>query len=99
MGAVSLRAAGAAFVFDDRPSLAANLVATWSDSPVGWPCSCPCRRREGRTTLPRQLTVYMATAAAATLGYGLTGGSVQFGLRFGTVTDGWAWEVDAPGNT
>lgn len=86
---------GDVFVFDDRPSLAANLVGNLVGFAGGLALLLPvsAARSEGRTALPRQLTVCMATAAAATLGYGFTGGSVQFGLQFGTVTDGWAAEL------
>ncbi|MEV7192218.1 NACHT domain-containing protein [Streptomyces sp. NPDC093510] len=86
---------GDVFVFDDRPSLAANLVGNLVGFAGGLALLLPvsATRREGRTAVIRQLTVCMATAAAATLGYGLTGGSVQFGLQFGTVTDGWAAEL------
>ncbi|MEU5689708.1 NACHT domain-containing protein [Streptomyces venezuelae] len=101
---------GDVFVFDDKPSLAANLVGNLVGFAGGLALLLPVSvagrgggpalprrvsvaRREGRTALNRQLTVCMATAAAATLGYGLTGGSVQFGLQFGTVTDGWAAEL------
>ncbi|MFI1676447.1 NACHT domain-containing protein [Streptomyces sp. NPDC020607] len=86
---------GDVFVFDDRPSLAANLVGNLVGFAGGLALLLPVSvtRREGRSALPRQLTVCMATAAAATLGYGLTGGSVQFGLQFGTVTDGWVAEL------
>ncbi|MFD6432622.1 NACHT domain-containing protein [Streptomyces venezuelae] len=87
---------GDVFVFDDKPSLAANLVGNLVGFAGGLALLLPVSvaRREGRTAaLTRKLTVCMATAAAATLGYGLTGGSVQFGLQFGTVTDGWAAEL------
>ncbi|MEU5896485.1 NACHT domain-containing protein [Streptomyces venezuelae] len=86
---------GDVFVFDDKPSLAANLVGNLVGFAGGLALLLPvsAARREGRTALPRQLTVCMATAAAATLGYGLSGGSVQFGLQFGTVTDGWVAEL------
>ncbi|ATL25075.1 putative membrane protein [Streptomyces formicae] len=86
---------GDVFVFDDRPSLAANLVGNLVGFAGGLALLLPvsAARREGRTALIRQLTVCMATAAVATLGYGLTGGSVQFGLQFGTVTDGWVAEL------
>lgn len=86
---------GDVFVFDDRPSLAANLVGNLVGFAGGLALLLPvsAARREGRTALTRQLTVCMATATVATLGYGLTGGSVQFGLRFGTVTDGWVAEL------
>ncbi|MET8685411.1 NACHT domain-containing protein [Streptomyces sp. NPDC004732] len=86
---------GDVFVSDDKPSLAANLVGNLVGFAGGLALLLPvsAARREGRTALSRQLTVCMATAAAATLGYGLTGGSVQFGLQFGTVTDGWVAEL------
>ncbi|MBJ3813235.1 NACHT domain-containing protein [Streptomyces flavofungini] len=86
---------GDVFVSDDRPSLAANLVGNLVGFAGGLALLLPmsAARREGRTALPRQLTVCMATAAIATLGYTLAGGSVQFGLQFGTVTDGWVAEL------
>lgn len=86
---------GDVFVFDDKPSLAANLVGNLVGFAGGLALLLPVSvaRREGGTALPRQLTVCMATAAVATLGYGLNGGSVQFGLEFGTVTDGWVAEL------
>lgn len=86
---------GDVFVSDDRPSLVANLVGNLVGFAGGLALLLPASaaRRQGRTALPRQLTVCMATAAVATLGYGLTGGSVQFGLQFGTVTDGWVAEL------
>lgn len=86
---------GDVFVFDDKPSLAANLVGNLVGFAGGLALLLPVSvaRREGRAALRRQLAVCMATAAAATLGYGLSGGSVQFGLQFGTVTDGWVAEL------
>ncbi|MFD9857866.1 NACHT domain-containing protein [Streptomyces alboflavus] len=86
---------GDVFVSDDKPSLAANLVGNLIGFAGGLALLLPvsAARCERRTALPRQLTVCMATAAVATFGYTLAGGSVQFGLQFGTVTDGWVAEL------
>ncbi|MGI5199353.1 NACHT domain-containing protein [Streptomyces sp. CA-288835] len=87
--------AGDVFVFDDGPSLAANLVGNLIGFAGGLSLLLPAsaRRRAGRATPLRHLGVCVVIATVASLGYGLSGGSVQFGLQFGTVTDGWVPEL------